>query len=187
MDSDQIFDSAKEKFQTAANHFAEELKKLRTGRASTSMLDGVTIEAYGTSIPLNQASTISTPAAQLLQITPFDPNNLQAIASAIRENQTLGLNPVDDGRVIRVTIPPLTSERRQEIVKQLHEKVENSLISMRGARHEALKAAEQLKKDKKIGEDDYERLEKRIDDEMTRQKSELEKLASAKEKDITTV
>jgi ribosome recycling factor len=138
-------------------------------------------------MPLNQVATISTPEAQLLQVTPFDPNNLQDIVTAIRDNQSLGLNPVDDGRVIRLPIPALTTERREQIAKQLNEKVEAALISMRGARHEALKSAEQLKKDKKITDDDYSRTEKQIDELMSSKKSEVEKLAKDKETDIMTV
>ena len=187
MDQNQVLADVKQKFQATLEHFTEELKKLRTGRAHTSMLGGILVEVYGTSMPLIQVATISTPEAQLLQITPFDPSSLQAIATAIRDNQSLGLNPVDDGRVIRVPIPALTSERRQEIVKQLREKVENSLISMRGSRHEALKALEELKHGKSISEDDFTRLEKQIDESLASGKAEIERLAKNKESDIMTL
>jgi ribosome recycling factor len=187
MNQDQVLEGVKQKFQAALEHYRDELNKLRTGRASASMLDGITVEAYGTTMPLKQVSTISTPEAQLIQITPFDPGSLQAIVSAIRDNQALGLNPLDDGRVVRVPIPPLTSERRQEIVKQLHQKVEDTLISMRGSRHEALKELDQLKKDRSITEDDFNLLEKQIDDSLTSGKNEIEKLSSDKEKEIMTV
>src|ERR1035438_4821786 len=101
MNPNQIVDEAKKKFQAAVEHFAEELKKIRTGRASASMLDGLIVEAYGTPMPLKSLATVAAPEAQLLQVTPFDPTNLQAISTAIRDNQTLGLNPMDDGRVVR--------------------------------------------------------------------------------------
>src|ERR1700730_14914143 len=101
MNPTQIVDEAKRKLQAAAEHYTDELKKIRTGRASASMLDGVMVQAYGTPMPLNQVATVTAPEAQLIQITPFDPNNLQAISSAIRDNPTLGLNPMDDGRVVR--------------------------------------------------------------------------------------
>jgi ribosome recycling factor len=187
MNQDQIISEVRDKLHVTLEHFTSELKKLRTGRAHTSTLDGIIVEVYGTKLPLIQVATISVPEAQLLQVTPFDPSNLQSIASAIRDNQSLGLNPVDDGRVIRLPIPSLTSDRRQQIVKQLHEKIESSLISMRNTRHEALKIADKLKKQKLLSEDMYERLEKQIDEQISSQKSDIEKLAKAKETDIITV
>jgi ribosome recycling factor len=119
MNPNQIIDDAKKKFQGAFEHFQSELKKVRTGRAHASMLDGVMVEAYGTQMPLNQVSNVTAPEAQLLQITPFDPSTIQAITSAIRDNPTLGLNPSDDGRIVRVPIPALNEERRREYVKVL--------------------------------------------------------------------
>lgn len=171
----------------AIDRFGEEVKKLRTGRAHPSMLDGVTVEAYGTPMPLIQVATVSAPEAQLLQITPFDPNNLDAISAAIRDDQSLGMNPSDDGRIIRVPIPPLTEERRQQIVKQLREKVEATLIAMRNARRDALQELEQAKKDKSISEDEQKRLQKDIEDSMAKHKADLEAQAKAKESEIMTV
>lgn len=187
MNPDQIVRQVTAKVDAAVAHFAEELKKLRTGRAHAGMLDGLMVEAYGTSMPLNQAATVSAPEAQLLQITPFDPNNLQAISTAIRNNQSLGFNPMDDGRVVRVQIPPLTTERRQQIAKQLGEKQEDAMISMRGARQAGMKDLDQAKKDKEIGEDEHKRLAKQIDDMMAAHKAEVESLARAKEAEIMTV
>jgi len=187
MNPSQITQQVKTKLSAAAAHFADELKKLRTGRAHAGMLDGLMVEAYGTQMPLNQTATVTAPEAQLLQITPFDPNNIQAIATAIRGNQTLGFNPMDDGRVVRVQIPPLNTERRQQIVKLLGEKTEESLISMRAARQQAMKDADTAKKDKLIGEDDHKRLQKQIDDLMAEHKAEVEALARAKETEIMTV
>lgn len=187
MDSNQIVTTAKSKIDAAKNHFIEELKKLRTGRAHPSMLDGVTVQVYGTMMPINQVANITAPEAQMLQITPFDPNNLAHISDAIRNNQSLNMNPMDDGRVVRVPIPSLTTERRQQIVKQLNEKVEESLISCRNARHEALNEAKEAKSAKQIGQDDADRIEKQIDDLMTKNKLEIEGLAASKEKDIMTV
>lgn len=187
MDTNKILSNTKDKFQKAFEHFEGELKKLRTGRAHPSMLDGITAEAYGTPMPLNQLATITTPEPQLLQVSPFDPNNLEAIANAIRENQTLGFNPTDDGHIIRIPIPPLTEERRKEIAKQLSGKSEEAMIAMRGARHEALKEGEQAKKDKSIGEDDYSRLQKQIDELMQEFKQKIEATAKTKEQEILTV
>jgi len=187
MNPNQIVDDAKKKFDNAVEHFREELKKIRTGRAHPSMLDSVMVEAYGTEMPLSQAATVSAPEAQLLQITPFDPNNLQAISAAIRNNPSLGLNPADDGRIVRVPIPPLTEERRREIVKQLGGKVEDANISLRNIRRDAFDAVAAAKKDKQIGEDDAKRLEKQIDDAMTVVRNDIDALAKAKETDIMTV
>ena len=187
MDTNHIQKTTEDKLQKALEHFEDELKKLRTGRAHAGMLDGVTVEAYGTPMPLNQVATISTPEPQLLQITPFDPNNLSAISAAIREDQSLGLNPMDDGRVVRIQIPALTTERREQIAKQLSGKIEDALISMRQARHEALKEVEAAKKDKSISEDDYKRFEKQIDDLMQNYKQKVEETGKNKEQEIMTV
>lgn len=187
MTPQQLVDQANSKFKQAVAHFEEELKKVRTGRAHVSMLDGVTVEAYGTPMPLNQVATVSTPEPQLLQVTPFDPNNIQAIASAIRDNPSLGMNPMDDGRVVRVPVPALTEERRREYVKVLNGKVEDTMVSMRNIRHDAIKEVDQAKKDKDIGEDDAVRLEKQIDDAMNQAKSTIDSLAKAKETEIMTV
>lgn len=187
MDTNQIVNSTKNKFQKALEHFEGELKKLRTGRAHPNMLDGISAEAYGTPMPLNQLATISAPEPQLLQVSPFDPSNLESIATAIREDQSLGFNPTDDGHVIRIPIPPLNEERRREIAKQLGGKSEEAMIAMRNARHEALKEAEAAKKDKTIGEDDYSRLQKQVDDLMQEFKQKIEAASKTKETEIMTV
>lgn len=187
MSPQQLVDQAKSKFTQAVSRFQEELKKVRTGRAHPSMLDGITVEAYGTPMPLIQVATVTAPEGQLLQITPFDPSNLQAISSAIRDNPSLGLNPMDDGRVVRIQIPPLTEERRREFVKVLGAKVEDCMVSLRNTRHDTLKEVDQAKKDKDIGEDEGKRLEKQIDDAMNQAKNEVDSAAKAKEQEILTV
>ena len=187
MSPSQVIDQAKTKFDQAVNHFQDEMKKLRTGRAHPSMLDGIMITAYGVSMPLNQVATISTPESQLIQISPFDPTNIQAIAGAIRDNQSLGLNPSDDGRVVRVPIPPLTTERRQQIAKQLSEKKEECMVAMRQIRHDAIKDIKSQKDDKKMGEDEANRLEKQVDEIMNKQKMEVDGLAKQREQEIMTV
>lgn len=176
-----------EKMKQAVAHFQEELKKVRTGRASASMLDGVMVTAYGTQMPLNQVANVTAPEAQLIQITPFDPSTIQAIAGAIRDNPTLGLNPIDDGRIVRVPIPPLTEERRRELAKTLGGKVEDCMVSLRNIRHDAMDAITGAKKDKQIGEDDAKRLQKQIDDTMAKSKADAEAAAKAKEAEIMTI
>lgn len=176
-----------EKMKQAVAFFGEDVKKVRTGRAHPTMLDGIMVTAYGSPMPLIQVANVTAPEAQLLQITPFDPSNLQAIASAIRDNPTLGLNPSDDGRVVRVPIPALNEERRREYVKVLNGKVEDTLVRLRGVRHDAMDAIASAKKDKAIGEDDAKRLEKQVDEAMNKARAEVEAAAKAKEAEIMTV
>jgi ribosome recycling factor len=187
MSPSQVVNDAKQKFDAAVAHFEAELKKLRTGRAHPSMLDSVMVEAYGTQMPLNQAATVTTADAQLLQVTPFDPTNLQAIASAIRNNQTLGLNPTDDGRVVRVSIPPLTEERRRELVKVIGQKQEECMVGLRNIRHDTMDAIDKAKKDKQLGEDDAKRLERQVEDAMSKARGDAESDAKAKERELLTV
>ncbi len=187
MDSKQIVNQATKRMQAAAEHFAEELKKLRTGRAHPSMLDGVTVSAYGMSMPLIQVGSVTVPEPQLLQVTPFDPANLQAIAAGIRDNQGLGLNPTDDGRVVRIQIPALNEERRREFAKILGAKAEDCMVSLRNTRHDALKGAEAAKKDRQITEDDLSSLKKQFDELMNKFRTQVESQAKAKEQEIMKV
>lgn len=187
MSPENVVDQAKQKFQQAVAHLEEELKQIRTGRAHPSMLDSVTVEAYGTTMPLNQVASISAPEAQLLQITPFDPNNLGTISKAIRENQSLGLNPMDDGKVVRVPIPALTEERRKDYVKLVGAKLEDCMVSFRNARRDGMKQIDQAKKDKAIGEDEAKRFHEHIDKHMAEYKTQAEGLARSKEAEIMTV
>ena len=176
-----------DKFSAALTHFEEELKKVRTGRAHPGMLDGLSVEVYGQRMPLNQVSNITAPEAQLLQITPFDPSSLQAISTAIRTDQSLGLNPSDDGRVVRVPVPPLTEERRKLLVKQTSEKVEDARIALRNIRQDALKDAKRKKDAKELSEDDVKRIEKLIDGSMSAANQKVDELFRTKEKDILTI
>jgi len=187
MNPNQVLDDATKKFTDSFEQFEERLKSLRTGRASASMLDGVMVEAYGTPMPLNQVATVTTPEAQLIQITPFDPSNIGAIATAIRNNQQLGLNPADDGRVVRVPVPPLTEDRRRDLAKQVGERLEDAMVRMRGVRHDAFDAIAKAKKDKEIGEDDAKRFEKQVDDAMSQARAQAEASAKAKEQEIMTL
>jgi len=181
MNPTQLLSEVQAKLAAGTDHFRQEISKIRTGRAHPGMLDGISVEVYGQSMPLKAVASISAPEAQLLQITPFDPSNLKAISDAIRDNQSLGLNPADDGRVVRIQIPPLTEETRQQMVKILHQKVEESMISARQARHDALRKAEAAEKSKDIGKDDLNRLEKQIDEKLASQKSEIDSLTKTKE------
>lgn len=175
------------RMQGVNEHFQAELAKVRTGRAHPGMLDGIKVEAYGAEMPLNQVANVTAPEAQLLQITPFDPSNIQQIAAAIRNDQSLGLNPSDDGRVVRVPVPPLTEERRRQLVKQAAEKLEEARIALRSVRQDGLKEAKRKKEGKELSEDDVKLVEKEIDRLVSESQAKLEEIFKAKEKDILTL
>lgn len=175
------------KMVAALEHFEEDLKKIRTGRAHPGMLDGIKVEAYGAVVPLNQVANVTAPEAQLLQITPYDPSALQKIAAAIREDQSLGFNPSDDGRVIRVPVPALTEERRKQLVKIASEKVEDTRIAMRNIRQDGIKDAKRMKDAKEIGEDAQKAVEKEFDRLMQDFQAKIDIAFKAKEKDILTI
>lgn len=187
MNPNQIIEQTKAKLAGATEHFKQEIGKIRTGRAHPGMLDGIMVEVYGQAMPLKAVASIMAPEAQLLQITPFDPNNLQAISEAIRNDQSLGLSPADDGRVVRIQIPPLTTETRQQMVKIVGQKVEDVLITARQIRHDAFHQGEQAEKKKEVGKDERLRFEKQIDEHVAKQKAEVESLAKAKEQEITSL
>ncbi|MDO4759555.1 MAG: ribosome recycling factor [Candidatus Saccharibacteria bacterium] len=150
----------RQNMEQVLSRFNEEMKKVRTGRAHPDMLANIKAEAYGQWLPLNQVANITTADATMLLVTPFDPATLQAIAAAIRADATLGLNPADDGRVVRVPVPALTEERRREIVKTAAGKVEDAKVGIRGVREDARKAI----KTAELPEDSRKRSEKNIDD-----------------------
>ena len=157
-----MFDTKEERNKMTAviDHFEAEMKKVRTGRAHPDMLAGVKVEAYGQWMPLNQVANVTAADATMLLITPFDPSTIQGITAAIRADQSLGLNPADDGRVVRVPIPPLTEERRKEIVKAASVKVEEAKVQIRNIREDARKSI----KSADLPEDARKRAEKEIDD-----------------------
>ena len=165
-----MFDTKEDrkKMEGIIERFKNEMKKVRTGRAHPDMLAGIKVEVYGQMMPLNQISNITASDATLLVITPFDPTNIQSIVAAIRNDQSLGLNPADDGRVIRVPIPALTEERRKEIVKTASAKVEEAKVALRNVREDARKA---VKVAAEMGKDVKKRAEKEID-EITKEFSD---------------
>lgn len=184
-----MFDTTpyEEKFELALAHFEDELKKVRTGRAHAGMLDSISVEAYGARMPLNQVANVSAPEAQMLLVSPFDPSNIQVISAAIRNDQSLGFNPSDDGRVVRVPVPPLTEDRRKLLVKQTGEKVEDARIALRNIRQDALKEVKRLKDAKELSEDEAKRSEKAIDETMAGVNRKVEEAFKAKEQDILTL
>lgn len=138
-------------------------------------------------MPLNQVANVVAAEAQMLTITPFDPSTLQSVVAAIRADQSLGLNPSDDGRIVRVPIPALTEERRKQIVKQTSEKVEEARIALRNVRQDALKEAKRLKDAKELSEDDLKRVEKSIDDTVASFNTKIDTIFKDKEKEILTL
>ena len=175
--------SVKAKMTAALDRFTDEMKKVRTGRAHPDMLTNIKVEVYGQFSPLNQISNITAQGATMLMITPYDVSNIGKISAAIRADQSLGLNPADDGRVIRVPIPPLTEERRKEIVKTASAKVEEAKIALRKARDDArkeIKAAE-------LAEDAKKRAEKGADDMIKDFNTQIDKLFAEKEADIMKI
>ena len=165
-------------------HFKSEMQKVRTGRAHPDMLAGIKVEAYGQYMPLSQVANITAADATMLLITPFDPSTIQATAGAIRADQTLGLNPADDGRVVRVPVPPLTEERRKEIVKTASTKVEEAKVALRKVRDDARK---ELKAADDLSEDVKKRGEKEIDDLIKKFSNKIDELFKIKESEIMKI
>jgi ribosome recycling factor len=177
-----------DKMDHALAHFGDELKKVRTGRAHPDMVSGVVVEVYGQKMPLNQVANVTAPEAQQLLVSPFDPGNINAITQAIRDDQGLGLNPSDDGRVVRVPIPALTEERRRDLVKQLGEKVENARIAMRQVRQDAFKELKRKKDAKELSENDVSRVEKDFDHNLMQDyQAKIDEMFKAKEKEVLTI
>jgi ribosome recycling factor len=181
-----IFVQIKTRMEKAVEDFRKEMAGVRTGRASVHMLDGIQVEAYGTQMKLNEVSTVHTPEAQLITVQPFDPSTLGAIEKAIR-SADLGLNPMNDGKLIRVPVPALTEDRRKEMVKHLHKFLEEHRTAIRNIRRDGNDGIKKTLKDKKITEDDERRaldeIQRLTDDEIKR----MEELSKSKEKEVMTV
>ncbi len=175
------------KMEAAYERFVNELKKVRTGRAHPDMLTDLLVEVYGNRVPLNQAANVSVPEPQQLLVTPFDPSTLTAITTAIRDDQSLGFNPSDDGRIIRVPIPALTEERRREMVKQLGDKVEDCRIALRTVRQDGIKDAKRKKDAKELSEDDARAVEKEFDSLMSSYQAKIDAAFAAKEAEVMKV
>jgi ribosome recycling factor len=177
---------SKARMEKTIEDFRRELGHIRTGRASVTLLDGVRLDYYGAATPLNQLAKLATPEATLIVVQPFDPTLLGAIDKAIR-GADLGLNPVNDGKVVRVPIPPLTEERRKELVKHLHQVLENHKTALRNIRHDTRGGVTKLHKEKKVSDDDqfhcFAELDKLIHDYTEK----LDALTKAKEKEILEI
>ena len=180
---DEIYQNTKEKMDKAITHFQSELASIRTGRASTSLLDNIMVEFYGTMSPLKNIALISAADAQLITIQPYDPNALEAIEKAISSSD-VGINPNNDGNIIRLSVPPLTEERRKELVKVVHSIIEEGRVSIRNIRRDANEKLKLLEKNHDLSEDNL-KIElgniQEITDEYIKKLNDIQGL---KEKDI---
>jgi ribosome recycling factor len=171
------------KMKVSADHFRKDLSKVRTGRANLSLFEDLKVEYYGTLTPVNQLASLGIPEPTLITVQPWDPTLLEPIDKAIRAAD-LGLNPLNDGKTIKVPIPPLDDERRREMAKKIKKMLEDEKTALRNMRRESKEQIEQLEEDKKITEDDkfngLEMLQKVIDDYSKK----IEEAAAAKEKEI---
>lgn len=152
----EVFKEVEAGMKHALDHFHHELKHLRTGRASLALLDGVTAEYYGTPTPINQLATLSVADASMIVAQPYDPTQIPVIEKAIRKSD-LGLNPSSDGKLIRIPVPPLTEDRRKEIVKKAHDLAEHARNAVRQSRREGNDKLKKMEKDKTISQDDERR------------------------------
>ncbi|PID72574.1 MAG: ribosome recycling factor [Desulfobulbus propionicus] len=184
--ANEIIDQVKDKMESSIDALKRELVKIRTGRASLALLDGVKVEAYGSQMPMDQVGTLTIPESSMIAIKPWDPQMLPAIEKAILASD-LGLTPANDGNVIRLTIPPLTEERRKELVKQVKKIGEEFKVAIRNARRDANDSLKKMKKDKEISEDDMFRLQddaqKATDDYI----KQVDEIVAGKEKEVMEV
>jgi ribosome recycling factor len=176
----------KTRMDKAVEDFRREMGSTRTGRASVHMLDSVRVDYYGSEMPLNQIAQVHAPESQLITVQPFDPSSLGTIEKSIR-SADLGLNPSNDGKMIRIPVPPLTEERRKEMVKHLHRILEEHRTAVRNIRRDGLDLVKKTQKDKKITEDEERRaideLQKLTDDEIKK----MEEMSKNKEKEVLQV
>jgi ribosome recycling factor len=177
---------AKIRMEKAVEDFRKELAGVRTGRANVSLLDHVRVDYHGTSMPLNQLGTLSVPDATLIMISPWDASAVPMIDKAIRTTD-LGLNPTNDGKVVRVPIPPLTEDRRKDLVKHIHKVLENHRTAVRNIRRDMKEAVEKLEKDKKISEDDRKRSLDELEKLTHSETKKIEDFSALKEKEVLEI
>ena len=181
-----VFQQLKTRMDKAVDDFRTNLAAARTGRASVHMLDTVRVPYYGSEMPLNQLSQVHAADAQLLTVQPFDPSILAEIDKAIRA-AGLGLNPQNDGKIVRIPVPPLTEDRRKEMVKHLHKILEDHRTAVRNVRRDGNEAIKKAMKDKKISEDDEERALDEVQKLTDAEIKKMEEMSQAKEKELLTV
>jgi len=182
----EVYQSTEEKMQKTIASMLNDFQGIRAGRASASLLNGMTVSYYGVDTPINQLANISTPEPRLLIIQPYDKAIIKDICKVIQSSD-IGINPQNDGNMIRMPFPPLTEERRREISKNIFKYSENAKVAIRNIRRDALDRVKTLKKNSDITEDDQKEAEKKIQDITDRYCEKIDKEASEKEKEIMEV
>jgi len=177
---------ARTRMEKAVEDFRKELATLRTGRANASLLDHVRVDYHGTPMPVNQLGTVTVPDAAMIMIAPWDPSAVPLIDKAIRSSD-LGLNPTNDGKVVRVPIPSLTEERRKDLVKHVHKVLENHRTAVRNIRRDIKEAIDKLEKDKKISQDEQKRSLEELEKVSHAETKKIEDLSAAKEKEVLEI
>jgi ribosome recycling factor len=177
---------AKTRMEKAVEDFRKELSGVRTGRANVALLDHLRVDYHGTPMPINQLGTVNAPDATTIVISPWDAGAVALIDKAIRTSD-LGLNPTNDGKVVRVPIPPLTEERRKDLVKHIHKVLENHRTAVRNIRRDVKEAVEKLEKDKKISEDDRKRSLDELEKLTHSETKKIEDLSMAKETEVMAI
>ena len=185
-DAELVYGEAKDAMDKALRGLRTDLQKVRTGRASTALLDGIHVDYYGTPTPINQLANMSTPDPRLIVISPYDKGSLAAIEKAVL-GANLGLTPSNDGKVVRIPIPPLTEERRKDLVKQIHRLAEDHKVGVREARREALTMLKDLESEGSVPADDRKREEKRIQALTDEHVKKIEEMQAAKEAELLQV
>ena len=181
-----ILRNADEKMSKAIEHVGQEFVKIRTGKASVGLLDGIKVDYYGTPTPLNQLGNISTPDYHTITIQPYDKSAIQSIEKAI-QNANLGLNPQNEGTILRIPIPPLNEERRKELVKLVKKFAEEGRVSIRNIRRMEIEQLKKTEKEEHISEDDRKHAEKEVQKKTDEKIKEIEELLETKEKEIMEV
>jgi ribosome recycling factor len=181
-----VMDDAEVRMGKAIDALRRDLATIRTGRASPSLVERLPVDYYGSSTPLNQLAGISVPEPRMLVIQPWDRSSMAAIEKAIRKSE-LGLNPTNDGQVVRIAIPPLTEDRRKQLVKLVHGHVEEGKVALRNIRRDAMTHVKELLIEKLIGEDDERRAEQQVDELTKRYVSDAERVGKAKEQEVLEV
>lgn len=176
----------KRRMESSIDNFKKDMSGLRTGRATTSMLDPVTVDVYGSRMPLNQVASVSVPEARMLSVQVWDANNAKAVEKAIRDSG-LGLNPQPDGTLIRVPVPELNEERRRDLTKVAGQYAENARVAIRNIRRDGMDGIKAMEKDKSISEDEAKRLSDSVQKVTDDHIKQVDEHLSAKEKDIMTV
>lgn len=183
MDQDEILLDAEERMEKAVDHLKSSLTGIRTGRANPGLVDSVKVDYYGSPTPLKQIANVSVPEPQQIMIRPFDVSSLDEIAKAI-QNSDLGMAPNNDGRVIRLNVPALSTERRQQLVGRVKELAEEARVSIRNIRRDANKHADQAEKDKTMSEDDRDQTKDKVQDLTKKFEGLVNNQASTKEKEV---